>query len=525
MRNANIGYNGRKMVRKFRRWIYSCYRAIQKSSLMVTITHYLYLKWWPRLKRQNALRPPAARRDKPYDRRRRVACLKELRVAFVCDEMTWKDFSAECDARFLTPQNWYEVLKDWKPDIFLCESAWSGIDEYRDCWRARIYRNHQVLFEQRRELLQILDFCRDMGIVSVFWNKEDPTFWGNQQYDFVDTALRFDYILTTAEECVDSYRAKGHENVSVWQFGFSPKLFHPTGKQMQDKAVFAGSWYADQYERCQDMCSLFDTVLSSGLHLDIYDRQSGSSDPNCQYPIKYKPLVRPGVPFDQLGQVLGGYLYAVNINTVKSSPTMFARRVFELRACGEVVISNESCGLRRFFSDRVWFVGEERPSPQKIQQMRSANFYEVFLNHTCHKRLCNLAQHVGIELVQTRPSVAVLFTESVRIFENDWLDMNNQGEISFYQCKQWRPAALKEQMPLAKHDYWYWPQIGDNGQIFNVLLEQFAYLPPNMGVCRNKSKAFSFETIVWRAGIMVPVCLGEQLLRKPEMLITVFYIP
>ena len=512
-------------MRKFKQWIYSCYRTIQKSSVMATITHYVYLKWRPRLKRQRIWKPSAIPLKMRYDQHRRAACLKELRVAFVCDEMTWKDFSTECEARFLTPQNWYAVLRDWKPNVFLCESAWSGIDEYRDCWRARIYRNHKVLFEQRQELLQILDFCRNMGIASVFWNKEDPTFWGNQQYDFVDTALRFDYILTTAEECVDLYRARGHQNVSVWQFGFSPKLFHPIGKPMQDKAVFAGSWYGDQNERCQDMCALFDMVLSSGLDLVIYDRQAASSDPKCRFPMKYKPFVRPGVPFDQLGQVLGGYAYAVNINTVKSSPTMFARRVYELMACGQVVISNESHGLRRHFSDRVWFVGEERPSSQKLQQMRRMNFYEVFLNHTCQKRLYDLAKHLGYEFERTEPSVAVLFSEDMCLCENNWLDKSDHGANSFYQYQQRRPVVLKEQMPIEKHDYWYWQQFGDSEQTLNVLLEQFAYLPSGMGVCRDENKAFSFETIVWRTGIMVPGILGEQLLKNPSMLITVFYIP
>lgn len=71
--------------------------------------------------------------------------------------------------------------------------------------------------------------------------------------------------------------------------------------------------------------------------------------------------------------------YVININTVKDSRTMFARRVFEAMACGRIVISNESLGMRELFPGRVWFADEKFPADRQeeiikenLQQVRNA---------------------------------------------------------------------------------------------------------------------------------------------------------
>ncbi len=48
-----------------------------------------------------------------------------------------------------------------------------------------------------------------------------------------------------------------------------------------------------------------------------------------------------------------GYRYGINMNTIKQSQTMFARRVFELLASNTVVVSNFSRGVRLLFGDLV----------------------------------------------------------------------------------------------------------------------------------------------------------------------------
>ncbi|MBQ6570636.1 MAG: glycosyltransferase [Clostridia bacterium] len=327
--------------------LYSVYKKFNDSAVVATLSHFYYLKI-----KKNRFDDKAE-----YEKESNPGLPK---IAIVCDEMTYWNFKEFCNLRFVRPDNWKKVLKEFKPEIFLCESAWCGIDAYPDCWRCRIYRNHRVLFENRKELLEILAYCKQNGIKTVFWNKEDPTFFGNKQYDYIDTALKFDHIFTTCAECVEKYKALGAKNVQPLMFGFSPALFND--KKMSRKencAVFAGSWYADAPERCRDMEKLFDMILDKGIELRIYDRHYGINNANFTFPEKYQPFVHPAVPYNKINEIFKDVRYAVNINTVKDSSTMFARRVFELMACGKCIISNESKGMREIFGDGVWFAGED----------------------------------------------------------------------------------------------------------------------------------------------------------------------
>lgn len=378
---------------------YRLYKKLEDLPLAATAAHFLYHRVFAYLRpdgRPCRYRPSgrSAVRRPPQPMR-----LADLKIAFVCDEMTYCDFAPECRAFFVTPHNWLEVFEKERPDLFFCEAAWSGIDAFPNSWRGKIYRSDRIRFENRRDLLNILAYCKEHGIPTAFWNKEDPTFFGNQRYDFVDTALRFDYIFTTAQECVPEYRRLGHSQVEVLLFGFSPRLFHPAAAPGSSKrAVFAGSWYSDQPQRCQDMQRVFDMVLSAGLELVIYDRHSSSANPLHQFPARYRPYVRPAVPFEQLGRVLGEARFAININTVRDSGTMFARRVFELMACGLVIISNESKALRAMFGRRIWFV-DEPFDLSRADEICRENLEEVYRLHTCRQRLCQVAGQMGFSII------------------------------------------------------------------------------------------------------------------------------
>ena len=311
--------------------------------------------------------------------------------------------------------------------MFFCESAWSGIAEYGDCWRGKIYKNNNVLFETRKILFDILDYCNNRNIKTVFWNKEDPTYFGNLKYDFVDTALRFDYIFTTCAECVDKYKKFGKVNVDVLAFGFTPEFFNPLNSFPKDDfAVFAGSWYADEKERCKDMEDIFDFILNKNIPLRIYDRYFESSNLNTIFPEKYSEFNMGSLPFDKLGEEIKNAKYAVNINTVKNSETMFARRVFELMACNAVVISNYSKGMKNIFGDNVWFAGEDFEYSEEVLE---ENLYYVFRNHTNHIRFKSLLEKLGILTTEKSYSVLVIYLENSRFdvkghFEN--LNFNNK---------------------------------------------------------------------------------------------------
>ncbi|MEG0834340.1 MAG: hypothetical protein RR413_02740 [Christensenellaceae bacterium] len=357
--------------------LYQLYRKWQYNRFFSSLTLLLYLYVYPIFQKWFYQK----RYDQPMKK-------DGIRIAFICDEMTFRGFEFECSAVFVTPANWKNVLKKFQPEILFCESAWSGIDAYQDCWRGRIYRNSKVGFETRGIVFRILRRCKRLKIPTIFWNKEDPTFFGDAQHDFVDTALYFDNIFTTAQECVERYRALGHKQVETMMFAVQPRLFFPLPPEERDwdTAVFAGSWYADQPQRCKDCCDIFDMVLAQGLKLVIYDRGYYSSDPNRRFPVQYAPYIQPPIPYTQLAKEVAKAGYAININTVQGSETMFARRVFEWMACEVMIISNQSVGMEKLFPQSVWFFKKQFDF-SRIKEFCQENRRRILQEYTMGKQL------------------------------------------------------------------------------------------------------------------------------------------
>ena len=320
---------------------------------------------------------------------------EELSVAVVCDEMTWETLQGVCRTVYLTPSNWYEVMETHRPHMFFCEATWQGLKEYGMCWAGKVARDCGIWPDNRRALRQILDYCRAAGIPTVFWNKEDPRS-DTPMFHFTDTALLFDHIATTAEEAIPSYLERGHKSVHLMPFGFSPQIFHPLEEPGREKsAVFFGSWYSTFPQRCADMEQLFDMVIAQGMDLTIYDRNFGTDDPDRQFPARYRPYLRAPVAYRDIPQELGHYRYALNLNSETASQTMCARRVFELMACGRLIISNESAALRRLFPDSIWFAGEAFDLERTDECIRRNQDY-VLRHCTMERRLSQLLKEIGL---------------------------------------------------------------------------------------------------------------------------------
>ena len=323
----------------------------RESILLNSAVQYLYLN----LPRRQAGGKPMRSYGEPD------AGSAPVRVAFLCDEMTWADFSPLCQSCFLRPEGWKRQLAELQPDFFFCEACWSGVPPYEGCWRGRVYENRRVLFENRRVLLDILAECGRRGIPTVFWSKEDPLLFQHERYNFTDTALRFDHIFTTAAECVERYRALGHKSVGLLPFGVNPALFYPEPeRRVPGTAIFAGSWFGDQPERCRALEALLDYALEQGWRLDIYDRHSGSGEKRFRFPARYAPYLRPAVSFAEMPALSRRYEWALNVNSVTDSATMFSRRVLQMAACGGKVLSNLSDGVLRLPGAREVDLGNGR---------------------------------------------------------------------------------------------------------------------------------------------------------------------
>jgi hypothetical protein len=338
--------------------------------------------------------------------------LKDIKVAIIMDEFSYNSFKYEFDALEVEPENWREIFQTEKPDIFLCESAWHGINPETKPWARKISTNTNSKKENRTELLEILDYCREHSIPTIFWNKEDPTHYHNEVSSFADTASKFDHIFTSAEECIKDYEADyGHHSVHSLMFAAQPRLFNPIeDDERTNDVIFAGSWYAHHPRRCEEMKNIFDSVLDQGYKLKIYDRTYYSKlNDSYNFPSEYQDFVNPSVSHDQMAKVYKESKYAININTVTDSNTMFARRAFELILCNTLVLSNHSKGLEKLFKDNVVFMDQNGINLEHSAERRLKNLYNVLKNHTYTNRFKQILDTINYPYLETDKTVTLYY--------------------------------------------------------------------------------------------------------------------
>jgi glycosyltransferase involved in cell wall biosynthesis/spore maturation protein CgeB len=307
-----------------------------------------------------------------------------LKVACVMDEFTFKSFEPECCLLPLTPSSWESELREFNPALLFIESAWHGNGGE---WSGKI--GHSSL-----ELQQLIRWCRDNSIPTIFWNKEDPVHYST----FLSTAKLFDHVFTTDIDCIAQYKsALGHERVYLLPFACQPVSHNPIEIfKRKDAICFAGAYYLRYPERTANL-SDFVFALSDVKPIEIYDRNYGKDNPIYQFPEEYNRYIVGTLPFSEIEQAYKGYRYAINLNSIKQSQTMFARRVFELIASNTLTISNFSRGLRLMFGDLVITSDDGTQVAASLIQadanegysakLRLAALRKVMLEHTYKHRL------------------------------------------------------------------------------------------------------------------------------------------
>ncbi len=169
---------------------------------------------------------------------KKIKYADRFRVALIADEFTTNSFSDEFDAIPIKPSDWRERFEKYQPEILFCESAWSGTDPKSRPWKGQIYASKNFKKENRTVLLEILAHCKKMGIPTVFWNKEDPTHFTDRVHDFVKTAKEFDFVFTTAAECVGGYQNEhGVSKAFALPFATNPRLFNPVENGFRSSRV------------------------------------------------------------------------------------------------------------------------------------------------------------------------------------------------------------------------------------------------------------------------------------------------
>lgn len=437
---SNLGKNARKWVVENRTWKLCAKKVIGKS-----------IELQEEFRKTRSLVPMNHKIAKlPHD----------YTVAFIADEFTFNSFKDEFKAIIIEPTTWLEQFESQKPDIFFCESAWSGVDSIRRPWQGKIYTSINWKKENRTILLDILDYCRINGIPTVFWNKEDPTHFTDRVHDFIATAKEFDYVFTTAEECCESYRVEyGVQNVFALPFATNPKLFNPIEtKNRENKVVFAGSWYANHEQRSIDMKAILDDLISKKIDIEIIDRYFDSDDELHKWPVNYQSYIKPGQPHKAMPDVYRSGVFGLNFNTVTESKTMFARRVFELMSSNTLVVSNYSRGVDDMFGDLVIFADKDperisKLSSNDIAQLREKALNLVLSKHTYKNRWCEILTKIGMPWIHLDISLTLVFkVES----ENDiLLAVNNfQNQFSHNESNKLLLLISKNVDPLCVSQFY-----------------------------------------------------------------------
>jgi spore maturation protein CgeB len=323
------------------------------------------------------------------------------------DEFTYSSYSFECNLFLLSFTNYLEEIESFQPDLLFVESAWKGKDEL---WKHKITNNS-------KELKELLQWCNTNKTPTLFWSKEDPVHFQT----FLDTARGFDFVFTTDIECISGYKdALRHDKVYLLPFALQPKLNNPIELyDREDAFCFAGSYYKKYIQRTREL-NFFVSHLSKLREFVIYDRNYHNNIESFEFPQKYNKYIKGNLPFKQINKAYKGYNYAINLNSVTESKTMFARRVFELLGSNTVVVSNYSKGVYNFFGELVINLNSKDEFLKNIQKtisnpiymakLKLAGLRKVLQEHTYEDRLNYICSKVFDKQISKTPTNIAMLT-------------------------------------------------------------------------------------------------------------------
>ncbi|MRG85082.1 glycosyltransferase family protein [Salinibacillus xinjiangensis] len=328
--------------------------------------------------------------------------LKELRVAAILDDFSYQAFKYDANLITFRPDNWFEILKTELPHMLLVESAWKGNS---GSWQYKIAKYN---IDQGSELDEMLKWCKQNNIPTVFWNKEDPIHFDR----FINTASKFDYIYTSDANLIEQYKeVTGNDNVYSLSFAAQPVLHNPVKvpNYKENNISFAGSYYANRHEQRRiEQENLLEVSKKYGLVIFDRNYNANNVNPHMQYPEKFSNHIQGSLPYEELVKVYKQFKIFLNVNSVKDSPTMFSRRVYELLACGTSVVSTDSVGINQLFGDFVTQIHGNDDVEDKIgsvindENLRNRNEIKgmrtVFDEHTYAHRLYKIATNAGFTI-------------------------------------------------------------------------------------------------------------------------------
>jgi hypothetical protein len=320
---------------------------------------------------------------------------KRIRVALVSDELTRVSLESECEVKNITPWNYISLLKSWRPDFLLVESAWEGI---AGSWRYKIASYPDYPERTNHALDELVGHAKELNIPTVFWNKEDDIHFDR----FIQSASLFDYIFTVDSNMISAYNSMLGNTVKVGSLMFAVQSRYHKFTDLNpvlSRSNFVGSYRHGIHEGRRKMQQDLFEIAGETLGLTIFDRNSGRTSNLYRYPEFPHTKVKFVVPNSKTANIYQRYLVSLNVNTIVNSPTMFSRRLVEIIGSGGLAVSTPALGIEKLFSDYCHVVSSRDGTSELLsrlardglsaaeKEMKIAGAEYVAKNHTWTNRL------------------------------------------------------------------------------------------------------------------------------------------
>ena len=251
-------------------------------------------------------------------------------------------------------------------------------------------------------ILKIVHGFKRRNIPFIFQSIEDPVHY----YDFLPIARLADAVFTSDSDLVAQYKMDlGHSSVYWGEYGVNPMLQNPLRSLIPryDEIIFAGAFYNQYPERSKYMRMIFDFLKKNELPFLIVDRNFGSNQDWCRFPESYSGNIIEKYEHTELQKIHKLFKTSINFNTVTTSPTMCAMRVYELQAMGVNVVSNWALSVENMFPNIFSFKseGDLKEIFENIYQTTEESHLEtinkIFESHTVFHRASALLGSAGFK--------------------------------------------------------------------------------------------------------------------------------
>lgn len=343
--------------------------------------------------------------------------LSQISLGLIADQFTTDTLASAVKVVPLSPDHWREELASERIDALFVESAWKG---NQGQWHRMVGYYSD---EEFAPLQALLEHCRELGIPSLFWNKEDPIHFDR----FRKVASLCDHVFTTDSRRIIPYLATPGaitKTASSCPFYASPKIHNllPSTRPWQDTAAYGGTYYGKRYPERSEYT---DKIMSAAapLGLTIYDRQHSDPDSPYHYPSGLSGYVAGDLTYKEMIQAYKGHPVQINVNSVLDSPTMFSRRVIEALACGAALVSGPALGMNRYLDGAAQVVNTESETAQALENLLQHPAYRwrmalkgaraVMRSHTTQHRLTQMLRTAGAVLLAPEHPGITLLTEEI----------------------------------------------------------------------------------------------------------------